>query len=734
VGVMHITRLTYGIIVLLFLSSFFIVNTINANESIDTFVDGTFNIELVTATYFDIAVTLDVNKITVFGETYNSEEIQTLASSTKISDIEDMGAIKQKLIQLLDNQITATFEEESVGNLGKKPTYKDGAFHHDYYVNLTPSFFDMTETVNINDFVNGVLDLGALINYSIDLHAEAGWNNTYNIVIGEHLDYQRTTGILSGNMVSWFLNNWDGNKPSRIAEIQIKKIEPTNEKLETDDIFLEFILDSEEPETISLISNILLKSIDIRTYSILPSFISNLDFINSDGIRLFVGSGLITWEGAYQTTVQPLEQIIKTTIEESSFNQTFDISFNWENETTDKCIIPYEIDNMDNNPPVQATLIDNDVNLQICDISARALFGLINTGGNVNISKDDINFGEGLKNIGYDYNVSLYLPEGLYLDEENIYSWNESISYFGKFESDNSATYDDQEKNTIIIIEVTNTDLNLLSFFTGTTELTVGLDFEETRNYNITELPKEFSLPEKLIINYLNSDAFRLCIEEDVFSQDEVDTFLKNERTAFESTLKSVISKLEVRASIKENDFEKSLDWDGNILRMDALNPVKVKASAHSSYPISFNFGLLPPKFNIPSIKFNFSGMEDYDVTYKIIFPNDVSLSVSDSQNKSYVKEMSDGREYVEISFGTSEANLSVAVSCKITPSALFILGVLTPCVVSFIITIILIILILIIRKKRRGRKAVTGPMIDDSDSSSYEDEDYYTPPPPRSK
>jgi hypothetical protein len=195
-----------------------------------------------------------------------------------------------------------------------------------------------------------------------------------------------------------------------------------------------------------------------------------------------------------------------------------------------------------------------------------------------------------------------------------------------------------------------------------------------------------------------------------------------------------VISELEVRASTKESDFSKSLEWDGNILSMDSLNPVKVKASAYSSYPIPFNFGLLPPKFNIPPIKFNFSGMEDHDVTYKIIFPNDVGISVSDSRNKSHVKEMSDGRNYVEISFGTSEADLTVEVSCKITPSALFVLGVLTPCIVSFFITIILIILIVIIRKKRRRRKVGSGPIIDDSDSSSYEEEDYYIPPPPRSK
>ena len=30
-----------------------------------------------------------------------------------------------------------------------------------------------------------------------------------------------------------------------------------------------------------------------------------------------------------------------------------------------------------------------------------------------------------LKKIGYDYNVTLYLPVGLHIDGENVYTWNE---------------------------------------------------------------------------------------------------------------------------------------------------------------------------------------------------------------------------------------------------------------------------------------------------------------------
>ena len=78
VDVMHLTRLTCGTIALLFLSSIFIVNPINADDPIDTYVDGKFNIELVSATYFEIAVTMDVNKITVFGKSYNSAVIKAI--------------------------------------------------------------------------------------------------------------------------------------------------------------------------------------------------------------------------------------------------------------------------------------------------------------------------------------------------------------------------------------------------------------------------------------------------------------------------------------------------------------------------------------------------------------------------------------------------------------------------------------------------------------------------------
>ncbi len=388
---------------------------------------------------------------------------------------------------------------------------------------------------------------------------------------------------------------------------------------------------------------------------------------------------------------------------------------------------------MDDSPPVKADIKESDVNINICDISSRALFGLINTDAKVNITKDDINFGDNLKNIGYDYNVSFYLPDHLYLAGKNIFVWNESTTTFGEFESDISKRYDRENKETIITIEISNTDLNLLGFFTGNTELTFGINFKEIRNYNITKIPNEFSLPEKIKIDYLNSDAIRLLIEENVFSQNSVDEFLKNEKKHFESILRHILPNLEVSGSILKGAFEDSLVWNGNILEMDSGDSIVVSSAAKSTYPIPFQLSFLPPKFEIPYQYFNFTGIPNHDVTYKVIFPHGISLNVKDPLDKSEVEKTSDGRQYIFISFTSDEANLTNTISYKMIPSAFFIIGVFTPCIISFLITIILIIIIFLIRHKRKAKKF--GRHIEEGEEGSgYEDEEYYIPPPPGRK
>jgi hypothetical protein len=715
---MRLNRLIIFLITTSILFSALSIKTVKAENDIENLVNAIFNIEMKSATDLEINVEITAYKLTI-DKTYDYEEIKSASE-------QDLGSFRLLLYQMLEKQIENTFENAEITDLNR-PAFDGEKFNEILNVTLDSSFFGLNENVNAQTLINGVIDMGAIVNYTISFQAEEGWNNTYLLDLGETLNFKHTTGALKEKTIEWKVRNWDGNEPSEVGELQLKVDNPTT-LLSEENISLEFELNSENVDRPNLKTNIIVEDIDIRAYDSLPSFIYNLDFVPSDGLRLFIENGLISWNKSYETTIKPLEEKIKTTIEESSFNQTLDILFSWDKNTTTNCDTPYETKNMDSDPPVKAVLLDNDIDLRIFDISSKAFFGLINSGANANISKNDINFGDNLSDIGYKYTASLVLPDDLRLSGLNIYNWNESGSLSGQFNSDISVTYSQEEKETFVEIEIKSTDLNLLSFFTGKTELTFGLNLKENRNYNVTRIPDEFTIPEKILIDYLSSDAFRLCIKEKVFREEEISSFLKNENRVFENRIVTILPGLKIKGKADSTSFYDSINaWDGKISDMDKGPPIDVDLYASSTYPISFDFSFLPPSFNIPTQKLNFTAIPGQNVVYRMIFPDGISLKASDQLGKVKLEKMKDGREYIEIKFNGTDSNLTDIVSLEIIPSAFFIIGVFTPCIISLIIAIVLIIIIYIIRKKMKGRKR--GEI--EREPMGYEEEDYYVPPPP---
>ncbi|KYK22415.1 hypothetical protein AYK24_02270 [Thermoplasmatales archaeon SG8-52-4] len=716
---MSSSRVISLLIIISFVSSFFMSNTINAEDLIDNLVSAEFYIVFETGTDIKIDISIDAEKLTT-DHTYNSEGI-------KNANEQELGAFRLLLYQMLDRQLDIIFENAEIKNF-TMPVFDGEIFNEELNVELTNNFFEINESINAYEFINGVLDLGAFVNYSFRFHAEPGWNNTYFIGLEKNLAFQRTTGNLDGEYRKWTIKNWNAENPEKLAELQLKIDNPTTPTLKSEDIFLEFIIDSKFPEKVGLKNKIIVKSANIEVYDILPEFIDNLDFITSDGIRLLVNNGFLTWDDFYLNTISPIRENIISTIEKSSFNQSLEVIFDWDINTTTDCINPYEISDMNDDPAIKAELRNNKINLKICDISSRAVFGLINSGANLIITENDINFGDDLNKIGYDYNILLYLPFNLYISGKNVYTWNQSKTLSGEVESDVAPNYKDEEKDTLIEIEVKSTDLNLLNFFTGATEFNFGMDIKGTRNYNITELPDAFQLPEKISLKYLNADAFRLCVEENVFDTKDINNFLNNEKKIFEQLLKKALPGLKLNGKVNRNVFEGSLIvWDKDISKMESYPPVKTESFGHSSYPISFNISYLPPSVEIPTKIFNFSGIPNQNVTYKMIFPHGISISVDDPLDKTYMDKTKDGRYYLVTTFSVSESNLTVEVSCKMTASAFFIVGIFVPCIISFVIALILIVLIYLIRKKRKGKKIDT-PI--EEEITGYEGEDYYVRPP----
>ncbi len=206
-----------------------------------------------------------------------------------------------------------------------------------------------------------------------------------------------------------------------------------------------------------------------------------------------------------------------------------------------------------------------------------------------------------------------------------------------------------------------------------------------------------------------------------------------NEMRLFENRLTNILPGLDVDGRVNRDTFDESLEWNSDIAKMDADTPVRIVSYAHSSYPISFDLSFLPPKFEISDQSFNFTGLQNQNVTYRMFFPKGTTVVVNDSLNRAVVKKNDDGREYIEITFTASESGLIDVVTCKIVPSALFVIGIFMPCIMSLIITIILVIVIYSIRKKRKKGKG-KDMVVEEESFEGYRDQDYYVPPPPSSK
>ena len=712
------------------LFSILFINTVSAEDTPDSLVDATFTIEFVTGTELVVDVTMTAYRLTI-DDVYTAEEIASASD-------EKMGALKYAVFLLLKSQINSVFENAEISNF-EMPTYSSGVFNEELNVKLTSSFFGLNDSINSENLVNGVLDMGAVVTYNFNLVTEPGWNNTFTCVLPESISFKSTTNgevSLNKKEITWTLN-WNGANAEIAADLSTRFKNPTTTVSETEDIFLTFDLDTSNVDNVSLTTTFLLKNIDIQNYNILPDFITELGFVPSDGIRLFIDNGLLSWDTFYQKTLKPVEQTTISTIEHSSFNQTLTMVFRWDPDTSTNCSTPYNTTNMDDTPAIKTELTSKfPIELKICNMSSRAFFGLVNAGALANISAEDVNFGDKLDEIGRAYEVLLHLPTDVYLEGENIYSWNQSTFISGVFISDAQPRpkYSSENIDTYIEIEISKMDLNIPSFFTGKTELTAAAHLEENCRMYVTLFPEEFNISKKMDLPYLNSDAFRVCVEESVFNEEDVDVYLTNKKDVFELRMSNVLNGLKIKGVVDKDVFSDSLSWDKDISNMEDVVPVVASSYANKLYPVVFRLSLWPPDIRISNQTFTLESIENQSVTYRIIFPKGISVTGKDTLNKSILKGKipePDGREYIEVSFASDEEMKTDMLTCVLVASPLYTLGQFLPCIISLVLVVILIIIVYLFRKKKKGKKLVIQEEVD---ATGYEGEDFYVPPPPSSK
>jgi len=694
--------------------------SVSALDQVETDIE----FEFLDGTNLDIDVTVDVYSVTLpaNGVTYTQNDIQSLSNGNP----EMMGAIKISVKGLVLDQLQASFPNSDIISIQELPIFSSGVFTDTYRLSFLPSFFSLNESVDVDDFVNGFLDCGAYVNYSFTLKSYAGWNQSYSFTILGPIGYKRTNGNVQQNKINWVLKT--AGKPSeKNAQLTILETNPTTSFSQNESLHVEFFLNFTNSKNPVLIIRLQGFSIEINSYEILPDFLSNIHAIPADAIRLTILQNLTSWESVKNQTFDPTYELIKPILENSSFNQTIIRQFSWVNTTLDLASEPYNISSMDNLPAITANYQDESITFTICNISSRVVFGLINAGATLNISAKDVIIGDNLDHIPFPYNGTILFPEHVFLNEQNQYTWDAATPIKGSFSSTSNPEYTEKNMTTTYEIELKNTDLNLLSFFTGRTEVTMGLHLKEIQKRNITEIPFQFILPKKIQLSFLNSDAFRVCTEENVFSESQIQEFTIYQKSIFQSRSKMLFPLIKGNAQFDQSSFEKSLQWDGNISSMKEDNPIIISSSMQTAFPLAFEFSIIPPSLSIQTLNLSFSGITDQDVTYSMVFPKGVYIDVNDSLNRAIVKRTPDGNMFFSVSFSASEGGKIDSVLLTMKPSGLYILGIFIPCIISILITIILFVLVFIIRKKRR----TIPPSQNDVSSNDYQQEDYYIPPPP---
>jgi hypothetical protein len=229
----------------------------------------------------------------------------------------------------------------------------------------------------------------------------------------------------------------------------------------------------------------------------------------------------------------------------------------------------------------------------------------------------------------------------------------------------------------------------------------------------------------------------RLCIEENVFNEGQINAYLSQKTALFQQRLSDVFHGLGVNGAIDRTSFTNSLAWDGDISTMDDVVPVVVSNNANEIYTIGFNVSLWPAELSVLPQQFTLQGIENRTVAYRIIFPRGIDVNASeDSGRPLIIGKTNDGRDYVELTFDKETATNSTVLTCVLNASPVYVLGLFLPCLLVFLLLVVLLVIIYLIRKKRgglrRGKRKLFEP--EDNEPADYSDQEYYVPPPPSTK
>jgi hypothetical protein len=651
----------------------------------------------------------------------------------------------------LDN-MPAYFTKPQIGNpkvaevlITLTPTIPEGE-----KLQFNKSYLGMKEeTKSVNNLTIGVLKMGADITTNFDVETDKGTKMFVEIVAPQDVTPSGTINATVGNTsttgtmytvetnyraVRYPLDNIVGTeKKKATVSLNLASSSPLNitkesieieSKLDLNDFYMSINLD------------VVIKSIEIEKYKIdVPEKVHNLKFITADGVRLAVENGLASWEDILNNVTGKTKDVNEKLTNATGSDLT--ITYNWNEMSKNE---GYDILDMGVTRPALRLSGSGSTPMSVksgnTTISRDALIGFLNAGATAT-------FSSGKVDANYTMTITVVLPRditfaepqnltrGTDIENREAYRWsdpaNKSISGMLKStrpsaEKARSPEYAKDKTLATIVVDIPTITIGK-GLIPNPKEISADVKLDITAEiYRVSIETYGIELPEDVKFKYINADAIRLALSENVASLDNISSNIYVKTDSLNDSLRKSFNDPTIGLSFeydwstlreKDSSGKEKYIYDLNNMKEDV--PIRIRLKTTFTYKMggtseTASLAFIKSKLESAitlmkvSVPLSLQGIKGWDSRYRVIFPE--GIVIADVSAPNAVIGNIGGRQYFEYlveGVGMSEdPKVDLSVSIGITP--MFLLTI--PLIRIIVISLVAIIVIVIVYKVARRKKA----------------------------
>ena len=698
---MVVRKRYFAVIAVLFLISILPINGAGEDGEEETaWVDANINLSFINGTHIRVTASLDVHNMTVYGKIFGADDIREIYDS-------EGGAFRAKVFDYVYDILANNVFKGCEVNLNippvADPATLDIPSDSDPYnppvtfivygnITLKGTFFNFGKE-NIDNLINGLLNAGVQISYDMSIFAPPGWNTTYIINIPNHLSITETNGYLSidGKKVTWDLQNWKSTTNSKQGAHMALVECDVSHRPEKEIVTANISFDLRKMRYAEINISLDFESLYLSDLLSLPEFISDISFYPADAVRLLCEYGIASWNDINEQLEERWRSFSDNF--KHSLAKNISLAFFIDENTTSNCNQPYNASDMDTHPPLSVKgrgritkLFDN--------LSVSTILGILYSGGTIRIKDSMIN----LDDLVYPFRARLILPYG------EIYKWNSSVPLDVNLSYDLAPRYENEDVERVVEITVKDMNIDFLNLFIGKSNIVSSMDIREHHYIHRISSADLLSMPEWIDIEIVNSDLFRLLVEDGVLNESTLDGLFTKILNTSKGTLQTLTGEERLKIYIDDKLFEDSLKWDGDIKKMDDQQPVDIPTFSSITKRSDFTISVFPPSLDIEDEKLYCTSSAIENTTYRIVFPKGVSIAHCNFSGAIVRGKTVDGREYLEITIPRTEGVSIATLHYSLRFSPLMVLKLFMPVIIMITIIISIIAIILFMRRRRRYR------------------------------